>query len=77
MSIHPSLKIDTAGAQQKTVLSRIQRIKGLMKKGKWQDIPFWDISSIRCTAHSIGIKRGWIYPRRHHQYPDNVKIIIL
>lgn len=37
MSIHPSLKIDTAGAQQKTVLSRIQRIKGLMKKGKWQD----------------------------------------
>ena len=37
MSIHPSLKIDSAGAQHKTVLSRIQRIKDLMKKGKWQE----------------------------------------
>ncbi len=37
MSIHPSLKVDSAGAQQKTVLSRIQRIKGLMKKGKWKE----------------------------------------
>ncbi|MCX5681226.1 MAG: small basic protein [Candidatus Omnitrophica bacterium] len=37
MSIHPSLKIDLAGAQQKTVLSRIQRIKDLFKKGKWQE----------------------------------------
>ncbi len=37
MSIHPSLKVDSAGAQHKTVLSRIQRIKDLMKRGKWQD----------------------------------------
>jgi small basic protein (TIGR04137 family) len=37
MSIHPSLKIDLAGAQQKTVLSRLQRVKGLLKKGKWQE----------------------------------------
>jgi len=37
MSLHPSLKIDLAGAQQKTVLSRIQRVKGLFKKGKWQE----------------------------------------
>jgi len=37
MSIHPSLKIDSAGAQHKTVLSRIARIKDLMKKGKWQE----------------------------------------
>jgi len=37
MSLHPSLKVDTAGAQQRTVLSRIERIKGLMKKGLWDD----------------------------------------
>jgi small basic protein (TIGR04137 family) len=37
MSIHPSLKVDSAGAQQRTVLSRIERIKDLMKKGLWSD----------------------------------------
>ena len=37
MSLHPSLKVDLAGAQQKTVLSRLQRVKGLLKKGKWQE----------------------------------------
>ena len=35
MSIHPSLKIDAAGTQQRSVLSRIERIKDLMKKGLW------------------------------------------
>ena len=37
MSLHPSLKVDTAGAQQRTVLSRIERIKDLMEKGLWVD----------------------------------------
>jgi len=37
MSLHPSLKVDTAGAQQRTVLTRIERIKDLMKKGLWED----------------------------------------
>jgi len=37
MSLHPSLKVDSAGAQQRTVLSRIERIKDLMKKGLWKD----------------------------------------
>lgn len=37
MSLHPSLKVDTAGVQQRTVLTRIERIKDLMKKGLWQD----------------------------------------
>ena len=37
MSLHPSLKIDSAGAQQRTVLTRIERIKDLMKKGTWVD----------------------------------------
>lgn len=37
MSIHPSLKVNSATSQQKTVLSRIQRIKDLMKKGKWEE----------------------------------------
>ena len=37
MGLHPSLKIDTAGAQQRTVLTRIERIKDLMKRGKWVD----------------------------------------
>lgn len=37
MSLHPSLKVDSAGAQQRTVLTRIERIKDLMKKGKWSD----------------------------------------
>ncbi len=36
MSLHPSLKVDTAGAQQRTVLTRIERIKDLMKKGLWE-----------------------------------------
>lgn len=37
MSVHPSLKVDKAGAQQRSVLSRIERIKDLMKKGLWED----------------------------------------
>ncbi len=37
MSLHPSLKIDTAGTQQRSVLTRIERIKALMKKGLWKD----------------------------------------
>jgi len=37
MSLHPSLRIDTAGAQQRTVLTRIERIKDLMKKGLWEE----------------------------------------
>jgi small basic protein (TIGR04137 family) len=37
MSLHRSLRIDSAGAQQRTVLSRIERIKDLMKKGLWTD----------------------------------------
>ncbi len=35
MSLHRSLKVDTAGAQQRTVLTRIERIKALMKQGAW------------------------------------------
>ncbi len=37
MSLHPSLKIDRAGATQRTVQSRIERIKELMKKGLWKE----------------------------------------
>ncbi len=37
MSLHPSLKVDTAGAQQRSVLTRIERIKDLMKKDLWED----------------------------------------
>lgn len=37
MSLHPSLKVDTAGAQQRTVLTRIERIKDLMKRDLWED----------------------------------------
>ena len=37
MSLHPSLKVDSAGAQQRTVLTRIERIKDLMKKDLWVD----------------------------------------
>jgi len=37
MSLHPSLRVDTAGAKQRTVLTRIERIKDLMKKGLWSD----------------------------------------
>jgi small basic protein (TIGR04137 family) len=37
MSIHPSLKVDTAGSKQRSVLTRIERIKDLMKKGLWVD----------------------------------------
>ena len=37
MSLHSSLRIDTAGAQQRTVLTRIERIKDMMKKGTWEE----------------------------------------
>ena len=37
MGLHPSLKIDSAGAKQKSVLTRIERIKDLMKKGLWSE----------------------------------------
>ncbi len=37
MSLHPSLRIDKAGIQQRTVQTRIERIKELMKKGLWKD----------------------------------------
>jgi len=37
MSLHPSLKVDSAGIQQRSVLTRIERIKDLMKKGLWAD----------------------------------------
>ena len=37
MSLHPSLKIDKASSTQRTVFSRIERIKELMKKGLWTD----------------------------------------
>ena len=35
MALHSSLKVDPAAAQQRTVLTRIERIKELMKKGLW------------------------------------------
>ena len=35
MSLHTSLQIDVAGVQQRSVLTRIERIKDLMKKGLW------------------------------------------
>ncbi len=37
MSLHSSLRIDKAGAAQRTVLTRIERINELMKKGQWTD----------------------------------------
>ena len=37
MSLHPSLKVDKASSQQRTVLTRIERIKDLMKKNLWTD----------------------------------------
>ena len=37
MSLHSSLKIDRASVTQRTVQTRIERIKELMKKGLWKD----------------------------------------
>ncbi len=37
MGLHPSLKVDSATSQQRSVLSRIERIKDLMKKGLWTE----------------------------------------
>ncbi|MBP9853474.1 MAG: small basic protein [Candidatus Omnitrophica bacterium] len=37
MSLHRSLRVDSAGAQQRSVLTRIERIKDMMKKGQWSD----------------------------------------
>ena len=37
MSLHSSLKIDKASVTQRTVVTRIERIKEMMKKGLWKD----------------------------------------
>ena len=37
MSLHSSLKIDKASATARTVQTRIERIKEMMKKGLWKD----------------------------------------
>lgn len=37
MSLHSSLKVDKASATSRTVLSRLERIKELVKKGQWTD----------------------------------------
>ncbi len=37
MSLHSSLHVDLAGSQQRTVLSRIERIKDMMKKNLWTE----------------------------------------
>ncbi len=37
MSLHSSLKIDRASGAQRTVQTRIERIKELMKKGLWKE----------------------------------------
>ncbi|MBI3601625.1 MAG: small basic protein [Candidatus Omnitrophica bacterium] len=37
MSLHSSLRIDKASATQRTVQTRIERIKELMKKGLWKE----------------------------------------
>ncbi len=37
MSLHSSLKIGIVGSQQRSVLSRIERLKDLMKKDLWKE----------------------------------------
>ena len=37
MSLHSSLRIDRASGTQRTVQTRIERIKELMKKGLWKE----------------------------------------
>ena len=37
MSLHSSLKIDRASSTQRSVQTRIERIKELMKKGLWKE----------------------------------------
>ena len=37
MSLHSSLRIDRAGVTQRSVQTRIERIKELMKKGLWKE----------------------------------------
>ena len=37
MSLHSSLKIDRASVTQRSVQTRIERIKEMMKKGLWKE----------------------------------------
>ncbi len=37
MSLHPSLKIDKASTKQRSVFTRIERIKEMMRKGAWSE----------------------------------------
>ena len=47
MSLHPSLRVDSSATQQRTVLTRIERIKDLMKKGLWNE--FQDVTALPKT----------------------------
>ena len=37
MSLHSSLKVDKAGVAARTVLSRVERLKEIIKKGEWTE----------------------------------------
>lgn len=37
MSLHPSLKVSSAGATIRNVLKRHERVRLLMEQGKWED----------------------------------------
>lgn len=37
MSLHSSLKVDKAGAAVRTVFTRVERIKEMIKKGEWAE----------------------------------------
>ena len=62
MSLHPSLKIDTAGVQQRSVLSRIERIKDLMKKGLWKDDQ--SVVAKRYRARSVAKVKAQVSPAK-------------
>ncbi len=68
MGIHSSLKVDAAGAQQRSVLTRIERIKELMKKGLWEEnrsvvgLPKTKIIKIKSRKAKAEAKEGAAAP---------------
>ncbi|MBF0478767.1 MAG: small basic protein [Candidatus Omnitrophica bacterium] len=53
MSLHPSLRVSLAGSEQRSVMTRIERIKDMMKKGSW--VEGQDVTALPKTK-SIRVK---------------------
>ena len=59
MSLHSSLKVDKAGAAVRTVFTRVERIKEMIKKGEWaQDRSVTNLPKTKVVRVKAGKKKA-------------------